>query len=236
MLAHIEERLSNLATQVSSESGLKVVYRIEKGRIYSKVTELAKELSADYIVMGTHGASEDHEVGKRVGANTSRVIRSANCPVITLNERHIYNGCRNILLPLDNTAETRQKVTIGIKMAKIYGAGIRVVSAIWSKSDNEIVGRLRQQGEQVANFIAEEGIDCTFELIESTEGERTEVPSILNYATQLGNIDLIIILTQQEIGIVQYFISSSAQEFIRLSDIPVMSVIPKDLGFTTLFS
>lgn len=232
----IDERLAELAGRASITSGLKVSYRIEKGRIYSKITDVAKEIKASYIILGTHSSTDDEEEERRVGANTSRVIRSATCPVITINARHLFNGCRNILLPLDLSKETRQKVSIAIELAKFYGAGIKAVSALWSKNDPSVVGRIYQQGDQVTNFIASAGIACTFEVIESTGGEKTLVPSILNYAKQQGDIDLVIILTQQEIGIVEYFVGSHAQEFIRLSDIPVMSVIPKEMGFTSIFA
>ncbi len=236
LLSKIDERLAEMAGKVSISSGLKVSYRLEKGRIYTKITEVAKEIGASYIVMGTHSSDEGEAQDKRFGANSSRVIRLAPCPVITINSKHLYNGCRNILLPLDLTKETRQKVTFGIEIAKIYGAGIKVVSALWSKNDPAVIGRLYQQGEQVTDFIAAAGVACTFEIIESHGGERTLVPSILNYASQQGDVDLIIICTQQEIGIVEFFVGSHAQEFMRLSDIPVMSVIPKDLGFTSVFS
>ncbi len=236
MLSKIDEKLAELAGRASISSGLAVTYRIEKGRIYSKITDVAKEIQAQYIVMGTHSSDESEDQEKHVGANTSKIIRSSTCPVITLNSKHLYHGCRNILLPLDLTKETRQKVTMGIEIARIYGAGIRVVSALWSKNDPSIVGRLYQQGQQVTDFITSAGVDCSFEVVESRGGERTLVPSILNYATQQGDVDLIIILTQQEIGIVEFFVGSHAQEFIRLSDIPVMSVIPKEIGYTSIFS
>ncbi|MFZ4546653.1 MAG: universal stress protein [Bacteroidales bacterium] len=236
MLSKIDEKLAEVAGKASMTTGFSISYMIEKGRIYSKIIDVAKQISAKYIVMGTHSATEADEIENRVGANTSRVIRSASCPVITINSKHLYHGCRHILLPLDLTKETRQKVTMGIEIARIYGAGIKVVSALWSKNDPAIIGRLYQQGDQVTNFISEAGIECTFEIIESSGGEKTLVPSILNYAKQQGDIDLVIILTQQEIGIVEYFVGSHAQEFIRLSEIPVMSLVPKELGFTSIFS
>lgn len=232
----IDERLADLSGRAAIASGLSVSYRLEKGRIYSKIIDVAKEIKAQYIIMGTHSTAVDETEERRVGANTSRVIRAAVCPVITMNARHIYNGCRNILLPLDLTKETRQKVSIAIELAKFYGAGIKVVSALWSKKDPVIVNKLYQQGNQVTDFIATAGIECTFEVVESSGGEKTLAPSVLNYATGQGDIDLVIILTQQEIGIVEYFVGSHAQEFIRLSDIPVMSIIPKELGFTSIFS
>ncbi|MEI8046836.1 MAG: universal stress protein [Bacteroidota bacterium] len=236
MLSKIDEKLAELAGKANIASGLTISYHLEKGRIYSKIIDVAKEIGAKYIVMGTHSVTEGNENENRVGANTSKVIRSATCPVITINSKQLFHGCRNILLPLDLTKETRQKVTMGIEIARIYGAGIKVVSALWSKKDPAILGRLYQQGEQVTNFISSAGVECTFEVIESQGGERTLVPSILAYAKQQGDIDLVIILTQQEIGIVEYFVGSHAQEFIRLSEIPVLSLIPKELGYTSVFS
>ncbi len=236
MLSKVDEKLAELAGKASIASGLTISYRIEKGRIYSKILDVAKEIKAQYIIMGTHSSAEEEADERRVGANSSRVIRSSTCPVITLNARHIYHGCRNILLPMDLTKETRQKVTIAIELAKFYGAGIKVVSALWSKKDPIIVNKLYQQGKQVIDFIASAGIESSFEVVESGGGEKTLVPAVLKYTAEQGDIDLIIILTQQEIGIVEYFVGSHAQEFIRLSDIPVMSMIPKDLGITSIFS
>lgn len=236
VLYRIEEKLLEIAGKVSISTGLKVNTRMETGRIYSRILEVAKEMKADYIVMGTHSSEEGEEEEPRIGANSSRVIRSAKCPVITINGKHHYNGCRNILLPLDLSKETRQKVTLAIELAKLFGAGIKVVSALWSKNDPDIILKLNQQLLQVQNFIGESGLKCTAEIIESRDGERTLVPAILNYAHQQGDIDLIVILTQQEIGFVEFFVGSHAQEFLRLSDIPVLSVVPKELGFTSIFS
>lgn len=235
LLIIIDERLAEVAGKASLTSGITVNYRIEKGKISSKIIEVANEINAQFIVMGGHSSDQEAEKDKRLGTNTLRVVKGAKCPVITVNGNQVYSGCRNILLPLDLTRESRQKVTMGIEIARYYGAGIKVVSAYWSKNEKAEVGRLYQQGEQVTNFIASAGIDCTFEVIELKEDEKTSVPTILNHADQQGDIDLIIILTPQEIGLVNYFVGSQSQDFICLSDIPVMSIQPMDLGFSTSF-
>jgi nucleotide-binding universal stress UspA family protein len=235
ILIIIEERLSEVAKKASQSSGLEVTYRIVKGKIYSKIIDVAKEINAQFIIMGTNGSDEESKKGNRIGANTSRVVRAATCPVITINSDHIYSGCRNILLPLDLTDESRQKVTLGIEIARFYGAGIKVVSALWKKNEKAEAGRLYQQGEQVTNFIASAGINCTFEIIECNPEEKTTVPTILRYTKQQGDIDFIVIMTHQEVGLVEYFVGSESQEFIRLSDIPVMSIVPKNLGMGATF-
>ena len=234
MLSKIDERLAELAGKASLASGVPVSYRLEKGRIYTKIVEVAKEIKAQFIVMGTHSTDDEKTQEKHVGANTLRVIRSASCPVISLNSRHIFKGLRNILLPLDLTKESRQKATIGIEIANYYGAGIKVVSTLWSKNDAEVMNRLYHQGMQVNDFISSAGIECSFELIEGKPGDKTLVPTILDYADKQGDIDLIIIITQQEVAIVEYFVGSQESEFIRLSDIPVLSIVPKDLGITSV--
>lgn len=235
ILSKIEGKLSELAEKTASDSGSKVKIHMETGRIYSKIIDTARELNADYIFMGTHSSSEGEEESARIGANTSRVIRSAKCPVITINGRHHYSGCRRILLPLDLSKETRQKVTMAIEMAKLYHASIKVISGQWSINDTEISMKLNRQLVQVGNFIKEAGLTVSTELIELPEGDKTLVKSILKKAHEDGDIDLIIIMTQQESGFVEFFVGSHAQEFIRLSDIPVLSIVPKELGFISVF-
>jgi nucleotide-binding universal stress UspA family protein len=236
ILYKIEEKLQELASKTALQTNLIVKSRMETGRIYSRILDVARDIRADYIIMGTHSTTDDEDESQRIGANTSRVIRSAKCPVITINGKHHHNGCRSILLPLDLSKETRQKVTLAIELARLFNSRIRIVSALWSKKDNEIIMKLNQQLYQVQTFIEAAGIECTAEIIEHSNGEKTLVPGILSYAHSLGDIDLITIMTQQETGFVEYFVGSHAQEFLRLSDIPVLSVIPKELGFTSIFS
>lgn len=236
-LYKIQEKLEELAGKVENEKGIKASALIEKGKVYSKILEMSEKLPADFIIMGTHSQPlTDGEVEGVLGANSSRVIRSSKCPVITINGAHHYKGCRNILLPLDLTNETRQKVTYAIELAKLFGSGIKVVSALIGKNDASSVFKLQHQLDQVFHFISDAGVNCAAEIIEEAGSDKMVVPSIISYAEKQGDIDLIVIMTQQEPGIIEYFVGSHAQEFIRLSTIPVMSIVPKQLGFTSIFS
>jgi nucleotide-binding universal stress UspA family protein len=237
ILKKLDERLTRLSTKVQAETGLQVSTILGKGQVYSKILETAGKIQSQFIIMGTHSQPElpGNAVGV-LGANSSRVLRSTKCPVISINARHHYDGCRNILLPLDLTTESRQKVTWGIKIARIYGAGIKVVSGIWSKNDPTVRSRLRFLAGQVKQVIEKEGIRCTAEIIEDVENEKALIPTVLNYAEKQDDIDLIMIMTQQEAGVIEFFIGSRAQEFVRLSSIPVMSIAPKELGFVSIFN
>lgn len=237
IMKKLGERLDDLSAKVQAETGLQVSAILETGQVYSKILETAGKIQAQFIIMGTHSQPElpGNTVGV-LGANSSRVLRSTKCPVITINARHHYDGCRNILLPLDLTTESRQKVMWGIKIAKIYGAGIKVVSGVWSKNDPAVYNRLKILAVQVKQFMEKEGIRCSAEIVEDVENEKALIPTVLNYAEQQGDIDLIMVMTQQEAGVIEFFVGSRAQEFVRLSPIPVMSIAPKELGFVSIFN
>lgn len=229
LLEKISEELETVAAKISFKSGINTDIRIQQGRTFSTIVEVADELMADFIVIGTR--SKDSLIDNTkpmVGRNTSRVIRMAGCPVITVGGTNHYNGCRAILLPLDLTKETRQKIGMAIKMAKIYDAQIKAVSALWSTHNPEIRSKLELQMLHVKNTIEMAGLKCCTQMIETPSGAKTSVPAILDYACNEKDIDLIVVMTQQESSLVEFFIGSHAQEFIRLSEIPVMSVIPKE--------
>jgi len=237
VIKKLEERLAHLADQVKENTGLPVAAILETGTVYSKIVETADRIQAQFIIMGTHSQPEQPgETTGVLGANSSRVLRSAKCPIITINARHHYDGCRNILLPLDLTTESRQKVTWAIRIAKIYDAGIKVVSGIWSKNNPEVRNRLTFLARQMQQVIEREGIRCTAEIIEDVENEKALIPAVLKYAEDQDDIDLIMIMTQQESGVIEFFIGSRAQEFVRLSPIPVMSIVPKELEIVSIFS
>jgi nucleotide-binding universal stress UspA family protein len=226
---NVQKELDDLASDVEKKSKVKVNTLIAKGTIYEKVAEVAELINATMIVMGTNG-----DEGKRkrfIGSNALRVVRESTVPVITIKGKHHRNGCKNIVLPLDLSKETREKVTKAIELSKLFnGATIRVVSVLFT-TDEFIVNRLTRQLGQVKTFLEKEGVECTAEIVKGIKGEETLAANILEYANRVEG-DLIMIMTQQEVDFTQYFIGSSAQEIINHSTIPVLSIRPvhkKDL-------
>jgi nucleotide-binding universal stress UspA family protein len=163
-----------------------------------------------------------------MGTTTSRVVRESKVPVLTFNSNVLLKPFKKILLPLDLTVETKQKVTNAIDLALRFKASIAVVSVLYSTKIEDIRLELQQQLEQVKNFIKEDGIECTAKLIETEGGTKALAQSILRYSNEV-NADLIMIMTQQETKLVEFFMGSSAQTLIRLSTVPVMSITPKEL-------
>ncbi len=227
-----QKELDKLADSVEKKAKITVNTLVAKGTIYEKVAEVAELINATMIIMGTNG-----DEGKRklfIGSNALRVVRESVVPVITIKGKHHRKGCKNIVLPLDLSKETREKVTKAIELSKLFGgASIRVVSVLFT-TDEFVVNRLTRQLGQVKTFLEKADIECTAEIIKGIKGEETLAENILEYAGKVEG-DLIMIMTQQEVDFTQYFIGSSAQEIINHSKIPVLSIRPLPKKDTTLF-
>jgi nucleotide-binding universal stress UspA family protein len=232
MRKDIQQRLDKLAADVEEKRKITVNTLIAKGVVYEKIAEIAELINATLIIMGTNG---DSGFKKRfIGSNALRVARESKTPLITIKGKHHRDGCKNIVLPLDLTKETREKVTKAIEFSKLFhGAAIRVVSVLLT-NDEFLVNRLTRQLAQVKTFLEKEGVECTAEIVKNVKGKETLAQNILEYAKQVDG-DLIMIMTQQEVDFVKYFIGSAAQEIINHSTIPVLSITPVERKDTTLF-
>jgi nucleotide-binding universal stress UspA family protein len=219
----VEENLLKLATDVEKKTGIHTNTMVARGSVYEKIAEVADMINALFIIMGAHGRINVRK--QFIGSNALRVVREANVPVITIRGQKHRDGCKNIVLPLDLTKETREKVNFAIELAKLGNrSAIRIVSVLFT-SDEFVVNRLTRQLQQVKNFIEKEGVECTAEIIKGVRSEESLSESIIKYAHKVDG-DLLMIMTQQEVDFTQRFIGSSAQEIINNSDIPVISIIP----------
>jgi len=217
---NVEEKLEQLAEEKSKESGIKFNTITAKGKIYAKIVEVADMINATFIMMGTSGSMG---IMKFIGSNTLRVVRESKIPVISIKGKHHKEGCKNIVLPLDMTKDTREKVSKAIWLSGFYSdAVIRIVSVLTS-TDSHTINRLKRQLKQVREFIDKKGVECTAETIK--KDGRSLAQCVLDYANEV-DADLIMIMTQQETDITDMFIGSSAQGIINNSEIPVMSIIP----------
>ena len=222
MKKEIEEKLYELAKETEKNKKLKVNTMVARGAVYEKVLEVADMIGATMIIMGTHGT-----VGIRkrfIGSNALRVVREANCPVITIKGKHHREGCKNIVLPIDLSKETREKVSKAIELGKLYGATIRVVSVLFTL-DEFVVNKLTRQMDQVKSFIQKSGVKCTAEMIKAIRGDENLAQAVIDYSNKV-DADLIMIMTQQEGENTPLFVGSTAQGVINNSDIPVLSIVP----------
>lgn len=223
----IQTKLNELAKETEAKSGVRVHTRIEKGKIYDVVSEVAGEMNASFIVMGTSGETTLKK--KFIGSNAVRVIGDAPCPVITIKGKEHKSGCETIVLPLDLSKETKEKVSKCIEIAKLFGSTVKVMSVIASE-DEFLINKLERQMEQVTSFISGHGITCSGEFVH----HKSVSDSVIDYSRKV-NADLIVIMTQKELEWSEFLIGTDSQQIINESEIPVCSIRPMQRKDTTEF-
>ena len=230
----VKEKLDSLALEYGKRYGVDIDTMVSKGKIYQQINEVSEMISADLIVMGTNGSQG--RSSKIIGSNAEKVVRLSKCPVITIKGKDHKVGCQNIILPLDLERQTKEKVTYALEYARYWDATIRVVSVVL-KDNQEVREKLTKNINQVKAFILEAGIKCTAELLEGDK-KQTLGDFVFEYEKNFDS-DLIMIMTRQEELSLSNNISDAARYIINNSEIPVMSIRPKELkhitGPTTAF-
>jgi len=226
-----ESQLSEIAEDIRAKTGLEVKHVLQSGKPADEILSAAESYNVSMIVISTHTNPDDsHTHRNPIGSTANRIIRSSKIPVFSFNGNVKLQKIRKILLPLDLTVETRQKVTNAIQIAKKLHASIAIVSVFYSLKHDDIKEHLEEQLKQVKEFINEDNIHCTTKLIEESGGAKMVSHAILNYAEK-EKANLLMIMTQQENKLVEFFMGSSAQTMIRFSKIPILSILPRELGF-----
>lgn len=216
------EKLGQLAIEVEKRSGVKAFALVARGKVSEEVIRISELAGSTFIIMGTNGS--DSFVRRFVGSNALKVVRESRIPVFSIKGKPAHTGFKHIVLPLDLTKETREKVNMAITLSRYFNAEIKVVSILMTE-DEEVVSRLGFLLNQVETFITEAEVRCTSELVKVPENHEDLGEEVVKYAEKVGG-DLIMIMTQQESDFKELFIGSAAQTVINNSGIPVCSIIP----------
>ena len=197
----------------------RIDYRIDTGKVYKVICNIAKEIDAFLIVVGTHGSSGFEEFW--IGSNANRIVSASKLPIITIRAGVSSNiDLKTIVMPFDSTRVTRQKLPITALLAKYFDAEIHILGIYTTKIDN-IRYRIQNYVVQTESYLKENGIRFRSVFIESENITDT----VLEYAKK-ENANLIAIMTEQETTTANLWLGPFAAQMVNHSPIPVLSVHP----------
>ncbi len=214
----VEKRLEEIAGNIRSKYGVKSICITSNGTIFSEIISVSKEHTVDLIIMGTHGISGFAEFF--VGSNTYKVATQSECPVISIQMNAKNLGFKEILLPIDLSEHSRQKVHHAVVLAKHFASQIHLVG-LEDSSDESELKKLELHLDQIENFIKKNEIACVRTMVTAAN----QAKMTIDYATEV-DADLIIIMTDQDENITGRLMGTYAQQIINHSKTPVMSIQP----------
>lgn len=227
----IKEAVDNKMDKLIEESkalfpNVKINKLIKYGKVYKVIVDVSEEGNYDSIVMGTNGASGLQQI---TGSNASRVINYAKIPVVVVKEQPIGNkGYEKIVLPIDLSRESRQKVTWAIHLAKKFNSTIHVIYE--NSSNDEFRSRIFGAVNQTQDILSQNGANYIVRGLDEEKYPDSFAEDTLAYADEI-QADLIMIMTQQEKGFSEFLLGSYAQQIVNhASKVPVMCINSSDTG------
>jgi nucleotide-binding universal stress UspA family protein len=214
-------KLAALAKKTSQQFGLEVNYLTKRGNIFETIGEVAAEIDAALVVMGTHGVKGLQHV---VGSRALKVITHSNRPFVVVQNKPIrQHGYKNIVLPIDFSKETKQKLMWAVELSKVFKSTFHILADF--ESDEYAAKAVHNNIAYAENFLKKNG--CEFTVTNAEKGESFTRQTI-RFASSV-DADLIIIMTNQEKDFGDFIIGPYEQNVIANdSQIPVMTLNPVD--------
>lgn len=202
----------------SYTGGCKLDYVVTHGKVYAGIIQVARDIKADLIVMGTHGSSGFEEMW--IGSNAYKVVSRTDCPVITIRHGFRKEKFQKIILPIDAYPETRAKVEFTARLAKILQAEVHVVD-VRASNDKDVTSKLKAYAEQTEEYFTKVGVPWV-----RSSRQGNVVDEIISYAVH-EEAELISIVSNRKGTPVHMSMDSTAQQMVNHSPLPVLSIRPK---------
>lgn len=217
-----KKRFEELIAAYSSKlvKGISMDFKLKKGRIYREVDNMARLTEAELIVTGAHGISGYEEFW--IGSNAYKIVTCATNPVITV--RHdfpIRKSIERILIPMDGSIETLQKIPFVVKLATLFHSEVHLL--ITHNSHLKSIQRITDKIAETARVYLQKH---QVTVIEDCIIANDLTKAVLTYAEKV-DADLIAIMTEQETP-VNIMLGAQAQQLINQSPIPVLSIHPQE--------
>ncbi|PKP02912.1 MAG: hypothetical protein CVU14_02685 [Bacteroidetes bacterium HGW-Bacteroidetes-9] len=201
----------------------KLSYKLRKGKVYQEIATQARLNDASLIIAGTHGVTGYEEFW--IGSNAYRIVSYAPCPVLTIRHDCVIKpeGVTSIILPIDATLDTRQKVPFTMQIAKAFGADVHLLS-LYTTSIKAMQRKVDNYARLAQKLLDEAGVNYSTESMVADNITNAAI----EYARRV-DADLIAIMTEQETSASNILLGPFAQQMVNYSPVPVLSIQPKEI-------
>ena len=224
IMTHLaEEKLEALCEQHRPKlrSG-KIRWEICSGKVGAVISRQAQHENAPLIVIGTNGASGFEKYW--MGSTAVRIVQEAPVPVLTVRQGYdFHKALERIVVPIRVNINSRQKVPPAAQMARMFDSEIHILGLMDSPDQ---ASSLRAYMVQTAEFLASEGVKFKSVVKKYTNYS----DAVLSYADNV-KADLVVINTEQDRLISQFFLGTNAQQIVHNSQLPVLCVHPADIFY-----
>jgi nucleotide-binding universal stress UspA family protein len=197
--------------------GIKITPVIKHFKVFEEVDNVAQEVGANLIVMGSQGASGVK--GYFVGSNTEKVVRTSEIPVLVVKSDTKNFNPKTIVFASDFNDENLNAFKTIRLFAESYKATLKMV---YVNTPNAYFKNTLEIREQMRAFLNKTAISNHSENI-VIFNDYSITDGIQNAADML-DADMIAIPTHGRKGINKLLAGSIGEDVANTSNIPVLTV------------
>lgn len=197
-----------------SKTGIAIHIHHQHGRAFKEIVHVERDIHADLIIMGTH--SHSGFIPTWLGSTAYRVVSSSRCPVIVVQESAKNASFNNLIVPLVDSPESRQKLGPAASLARRFGSTCHVICLSKAK-DPETEHHLLVYAKQAVDFFKEKELPHT---VEARVGVNI-AQAVIDFAKEKNGGMILMMTEKEEDGL---FMGTTAQQLINHSPVPVMAI------------
>ena len=215
----VREKLNQWVEECKTEAPESSVTSIVlEGKPAVEICKYAANLSKAMIVMGTHGVSGFEEFF--VGSNAFRTINLTSVPVLILREGiEINRDLTEILVPLDTSFETLQKMKISIEFAKDFNAKICLLGVV-NPVSNDIKHVINVQMQHAAAMCKKANVRYD---VQTLDVPGDSISALLGAAKKM-DVNLMVIMREEENDLSSVWMGSNTRQIVNNSPMPLLIV------------
>jgi len=201
---------------------VKIETLTREGNIFKVIGQVATELKANLMILGTHGKQGLQHL---FGSHALKVVLDAPCPVVVVQKRSFGAGYHKIVLPISSEIEPRQAVEWVLLMSNLFGSRILIYQSL--EPDSGLNNRLKIITNQIIKIFDDKKIPYDIKLAEKMTDFSTQV--ISHAAANMT--DMIMIMTMPAVDLTGFSFSAWDERIMfNEAQIPVMCINPIELG------
>ena len=216
----VKAKLDQVASDVEKKYNVETKTIVRVGNIFEDIGDVASEIHAGYIVMGTHGAKGMQKV---MGSYALKVISHSEVPFVIVQNKppSATETYDDIVVAVDYSDVTKQKLRAAASIALHFGSKIHLFARI--ETDPFLKKKLSQELGFATKYFTEKGIE--YDLTKVVEKGNFK-KRLIHYAAQI-DADMIAIVNTQKNSLLPDFLGSEEQEVIANdAEIPVIIINP----------
>lgn len=209
---------------------------VRDGAAASTILDYAREITADLIVLGSHGWSGFDRL--ILGSTAERVLHRAECPVLTVPRQADEPGSADrfrvthVLCAVDFSDGSRQALDDGLRLAQEQAARVTVLHVIEMPSDDPLLGEASLPLSEYLALTTARAAERLALAIPAAARNWCEVRTLVRTGrpaavilgeADAGNADLIVMGSQGRHGVGLSLFGSTTQTVVRRAACPVLT-------------